>query len=54
VRKAIYQFDEDMKVKFPTKPTSNEVIDELDYCRQVIEIVETESKAAQIPTVKEK
>lgn len=54
VRKAVYQFDEDMKGKFPSKPTSNEVIDELDYCRQVVEIVETDSKAAQLPIVKEK
>lgn len=54
VRKAVYQFDEDMKGKFPTKPTSNEVTDELDYCRQVVEIVEIESKATHIPIVKEK
>ncbi len=54
VRKAVYQFDEDMKGKFPTKPTSNEVTEELDYCRQVVEIVETQSKVSQIPAIKEK
>ena len=54
VRKAVYQLDEEMKGKFPTKPTSNEVTEELDYCRQVVEIVETQSKVAQIPAVKEK
>jgi transposase len=31
VRKAVYQFDESMKDKFPTKPTSKEVKDELAY-----------------------
>ncbi len=54
VRKAVYQLDESMKGKFPTKPTSNEVGEELDYCRQVVEVVETQSKIAHIPAVKEK
>lgn len=54
VRKAVYQLDEEMKGKFPIKPTSNEVSEELDYCRQVVEVVETQSKVAQIPAVKEK
>ena len=27
---------------------------ELDYCRQVVEVVETQSKVAQLPAVKEK
>ncbi|MFT9821167.1 IS1182 family transposase [Lysinibacillus sp. NPDC056185] len=54
VRKAVYQLDEEMKEKFPPKPTSNEVMEELNYCRQVVEIVETQSKVAQIPAVKEK
>lgn len=54
VRKAVYQLNEEMVGKFPAKPTSNEVAEELDYCRQVVEVVETQSKVAQIPAVKEK
>ena len=54
VRKAVYQLDEEMVGKFPTKPTSNEIEEELEYCRQVVEMVETQSKVAQIPAVKEK
>lgn len=54
VRKAVYQFDDSMKEKFPTKTTSNEVKDELNYCRQVIDVVENEPKIAEIPSVKEK
>ncbi|KOS66631.1 transposase [Lysinibacillus contaminans] len=54
VRKAVYQFDETMKEKFPPKTTSNEVNDELDYCRQVVEIVEAQPKIACVPAVKEK
>ena len=54
VRKAVYQLDEKMVGKFPLKPTSNEIEEELEYCRQVVEMVETQSKVAQIPAVKEK
>lgn len=54
VRKVIYQLDENMKGKFPIKPTSNEVSEELNYCRQVVQVVETQSKVAQLPAVKEK
>jgi transposase len=54
VRKAVYQIDESMKEKFPPKRTSNEVNDELDYCRKVITVIETEPQIAKIPSVKEK
>lgn len=54
VRKAVYQLDENMKGRFPIKPTSNEVSEELSYCRQVVQVVETQSKVAQLPAVKEK
>lgn len=32
VRKAVYQLDDAMKGKFPVKPASNDVMEELDYC----------------------
>ena len=54
VRKVIYQIDESIKEKFPAKITSNEIIDELDYCLQIISVVEQEPKIAEIPAVKEK
>ena len=54
VRKAVYQLDEEMVGKFPTKPTSNEIEEELEYCRQVVEMAEVQSKIAQIPAIKEK
>jgi hypothetical protein len=43
-----------MKEKFPSKTTSNDVNDELNYCRQVITVTETEPQIAEIPAVKEK
>ena len=43
-----------MKDKFPAKTTSNEVKDELAYCKEVISVIEKEPQIAQIPAVKEK
>lgn len=54
LRKAVYQIDESMKEKFPPKSTSDEVEDELNYCRQVISVVESEPLIAAIPNVNEK
>jgi hypothetical protein len=54
VRKAVYQIDESMKTKFPSKPTSKEVKEEVDYCNEIISIVEMEPQIATIPAVKEK
>lgn len=54
VRKAVYKIDESMKEKFPPKPTSNEVKDELAYCEEVIEVIKNEPKIAHNPVVKEK
>lgn len=54
VRKAVYQIDESMKEKFPPKTTSNEITDELNYCDQIISIVESKPQIAAIPAVKEK
>jgi hypothetical protein len=54
VRKAVYQINESMKNKFPSKPTSNEVKEEVDYCNKIISIVEMEPQIATIPAVKEK
>lgn len=54
VRKAVYQIDETMKEKFPTKTTSNVVEDELVYCKEVISSIEKEPHLVNISAVKEK
>ena len=54
VRKAVYQIDESMKANFPSKPTSNEVREEVEYCSEIITIVEANPPIASIPAVKEK
>jgi transposase/IS5 family transposase len=54
LRKAVYQIDEGMKEKFPSKTTTNELDDELEYCQKVIEAVEKEEIIRNYPNVKEK
>lgn len=54
VRKAVYQIDESMKEKFPPKPSSNEVNDEVEYCHQLIRVIESQPQIGIIPAVKEK
>jgi IS5 family transposase len=54
LRKAVYQIDEKMKEKFPSKTTTNELEDELDYCQKVIDAVEKEEAIREYPKVKEK
>lgn len=54
VRKAVYQIDEKMKGKFPPKTTTNELEDEIDYCRKVIETVDAEETIREYPNVKAK
>jgi hypothetical protein len=54
LRKAIYQIDEKMKDKFPSKTITNELKDELNYCRKAVQAVEKEEKIREYPKVKEK
>lgn len=38
LRKAIYQIDENMKEKFPKKPTTDVLEDEIGYCQKLIAV----------------
>jgi transposase len=54
LRKAIYDIDENMKEKFPTKSTTNDLIDEIEYCQNLINVIENEETIVHFPKVKEK
>ena len=54
LRKTIYQIDENMKQKFPSKPSSNELEEQIEYCDQLIKSVEDEHVIRAYPKVKEK
>jgi transposase len=53
LRKAVYTIDENMKNKFPTKNTTDNLEDEIDYCQKLIDVIEKEDTLAQYPKVKE-
>ncbi|MGL4797115.1 MAG: IS1182 family transposase [Paraclostridium sp.] len=54
LRKVIYEIDENMKDKFPSKSTTNDLMDEIDYCQKLIDVIENEETIVQFPKVKEK
>lgn len=54
LRQAIYQIDESMKAKFPTKTKTDVLEDEITYSQHLIEVIEKEEVLLQYPKVKEK
>lgn len=54
LRKAVYQVDEGMKEKFPSKPSTDDVIETIEYCQKVVQAVENEEAIRDYPKVKEK
>ena len=54
LRKVIYEIDVNMKEKFPTKSTSNDLLDEIEYCQKLINVIEKEDAISHYPKVKEK
>lgn len=54
VRKAVYQYDESMKEKFPAKPTSHDVNETRTYSKKLLETIEQEERLGHIPAVEEK
>lgn len=54
LRKSVYEIDESMKNKFPSKTTTNELVDEIEYCQTLIEVIENEEAILNYPKVKEK
>jgi hypothetical protein len=53
LRKAIYKINENMKDKFPLKPTSDVLEDEIAYSQKLIEVIEKEETLLEYPKVKE-
>lgn len=54
LRKSVYEIDEKMNEKFPTKTTTNHLEDEIEYSQKLIDVIESENTIAQYPKVKEK
>src|SRR5699024_7063759 len=54
VSRVVYQNDEPVKEKFRSTLTSSDINDEISYCKQIIQTVESEMKYADIQAVQEK
>lgn len=54
LRKAIYQIDEDYKGRLPQKNESNDLDQELAYCRELQRVLDQDQSISEIPAVKEK
>jgi len=54
LRKSVYEIDEKMKEKFPAKTTTDVLVDEIEYCKKLISVIENESTISAYPKVKEK
>lgn len=53
LRRTIYEVDETMKEKFPTKNTEDSVEKELEYCEQLISIIKGNEVICSYPKVQE-
>lgn len=54
LRKVVYEINEKMKEKFPSKSVTNDLIDEINYCQKLIDVIEQEDSIVHYPKVKEK
>lgn len=54
LRKAIYQIDEEYKENLPQKNESNDLDQELAYCKELQKILDQDQSMSEIPAVKEK
>lgn len=54
LRKSVYEIDETMKENFPTKNTIDKLEDEIKYCQDLVNVVESNEILSSYPKVKEK
>lgn len=54
LRKAIYQIDESMKEKFPSKTQADDLEDEIQYTEKLIKVIEKEATLSNYPNIKER
>lgn len=54
LRKTVYNYQESIKEKFPAKPTTDSLEEELTYTNDVLDVIEKEEHLKKLPTIKEK
>lgn len=54
LRKSVYEVDENLKEKFPTENTEDSVEKELDYCQQLLDVIQADANLMCYPKIAEK
>jgi len=54
LRKAVYLMDDDFRSQMPEKNDSNDILKEIEYCRELQKHIESDQTLSEIPAVKEK
>ena len=54
LRKAVYLMDDDFKGQMPEKNDSNDILKEIEYCKELQKLIESDDALSEIPAVKEK
>ncbi|WP_421943238.1 IS1182 family transposase [Pedobacter sp.] len=54
LRKAVYLMDDDFKGQMPEKNDSNDILKEIEYCKELQKLIESDEALSEIPAVKEK
>ncbi len=54
LRKAVYLMDDDFKGQMPEKNDSNDILKEIEYCKELQKVIESDEALSEIPAVKEK
>lgn len=54
LRKSVYEIDEKMKDKFPSKTKTDVLEDEIEYCQKLIDVIEKQHTISEYPKIKEK
>jgi len=54
LRKVVYLMDDDYKSQMPDKNDSNDILKEIEYCKELQKLIESDQRLSEIPAVKEK
>jgi len=52
LRKSIYEIDESLKEKFPSKTENGTLEDEIEYCKELLKVIEKDEVVSTYPVVK--
>ncbi len=54
LRKSVYAFDETKKAEFPAKVTNDNIEENVEYCKKLLEVLNRDETLREIPAIKEK